>query len=41
MRGEADERVASAAVAPETVPQVQAIVRIANRYSMRLARISS
>ena len=34
--GEPDEKVASAAVAPETVPQVQQIVRIANRYSIPL-----
>jgi 4-cresol dehydrogenase (hydroxylating) len=39
--GEADERVASAAVAPETVPEIQEIVRIANRYSIPLYTIST
>ena len=40
-RGEADERVASAAVAPETVEQVQKIVRTANQYSIPLYTIST
>ena len=39
--GEPDEKVASAAVAPETVEQVQQIVRIANRYSVPLYTIST
>ena len=37
-KGEAEDRVPSAAVAPDTVEQVQAIVRIANRYSSRSGR---
>jgi (+)-pinoresinol hydroxylase len=39
--GEPTERVASAAVAPETVPQVQQIVQIANEYSIPLYTIST
>ena len=39
--GEPGEKVASAAVAPETVPQVQQIVKIANRYSIPLYTIST
>ncbi len=39
--GEPDEKVASAAVAPETVAQVQQIVKIANRYSIPLYTIST
>jgi 4-cresol dehydrogenase (hydroxylating) len=39
--GEPEERVASAAVAPETVEQVQQIVRIANQYSIPLYTIST
>lgn len=39
--GEADERVASAAVAPATVEQVQAVVRAANRYRIPLYAIST
>jgi 4-cresol dehydrogenase (hydroxylating) len=39
--GEADERVASAAVAPETVEQVQRIVKIASQYSIPLYTIST
>jgi (+)-pinoresinol hydroxylase len=39
--GEPDERVASAAVAPVTVEQVQAIVRLANRYRVPLYPIST
>ena len=38
---ETDERVASAAVAPNTVAQVQEIVRIANRYRIPLYAIST
>jgi FAD/FMN-containing dehydrogenase len=41
MWGEADEKVASAAVAPETVEQIQQIVRVANRYSIPLYTIST
>jgi FAD/FMN-containing dehydrogenase len=41
MWDEADEKVASAAVAPETVEQIQQIVRIANRYSIPLYTIST
>lgn len=39
--GEAEERVASAAVAPDRVEQVQEIVRIANRYKIPLYPIST
>src|SRR5215470_6336453 len=39
--GEPGEKIASAAVAPETVPQVQQIVKIANRYSIPLYTIST
>lgn len=38
---EEEERVASAAVAPNTVEEVQAIVRIANRYGVPLYPIST
>ena len=41
LRGEEDEKYASAAVAPTTVEEVQAIVRIANRYSIPLYTIST
>jgi FAD/FMN-containing dehydrogenase len=40
-RDERDERVASAAVAPAGVEQVQAIVRLANRYGVPLYPIST
>ncbi|HET7132182.1 MAG TPA: FAD-binding oxidoreductase [Gammaproteobacteria bacterium] len=39
--GEADERMASAAVAPTTVEQVQAIVKVANEYALPLYPIST
>ena len=39
--GEADERIASAAIAPETVEQIQRIVGIANRFSIPLYTIST
>ncbi len=39
--GEPDERVASGAVAPSTVEQVQAVVRIANQYRIPLYAIST
>ena len=39
--GEPDERVAAAAVAPDSVEQVQAVVRIANRYRIPLYPIST
>ena len=39
--GETSERIASAAVAPETVEQVQKIVRTANQYSVPLYTIST
>ncbi|MFL2840570.1 MAG: FAD-binding oxidoreductase [Pseudohongiellaceae bacterium] len=39
--GEEDERVASAAVAPANVEEVQQIVRIANRYQIPLYPIST
>ena len=39
--GEPDERVASAAVAPAKVEEVQQIVRIANRYRIPLYPIST
>ncbi|HUQ51603.1 MAG TPA: FAD-binding oxidoreductase [Gammaproteobacteria bacterium] len=41
LREEPDERVASAAVAPATVEQVQAILRAANRYRVPLYPIST
>jgi FAD/FMN-containing dehydrogenase len=40
-RGEEEDKYASAAVAPETVEQVQAVVRIANRFSIPLYTIST
>jgi FAD/FMN-containing dehydrogenase len=40
-KGEAEDRVPSAAVAPNTVEQVQAVVRIANRYRVPLWTIST
>jgi 4-cresol dehydrogenase (hydroxylating) len=40
-RGERDERFASAAVAPESVEQVQDVVRIANRRRLPLYAISA
>lgn len=39
--GEGEERVASAAVAPDSVEEVQEIVRIANRYRIPLYPIST
>jgi len=39
--GEAEDRVASAAVAPDSTEQVQAIVRIANKYKLPLWTIST
>jgi len=39
--GEAAEKVASAAVAPDSVAQIQQIVRIANRYKVPLYTIST
>jgi (+)-pinoresinol hydroxylase len=39
--GEPEERTASAAVAPDSVPQVQEIVRIANQYKVPLYPIST
>ena len=39
--GEAEEKVASAALAPDSVEQVQQIVRIANRFSIPLYTIST
>jgi (+)-pinoresinol hydroxylase len=41
LMGQPDERVASAAVAPDTVEQVQQIVRIANRRRLPLYAIST
>ena len=41
VHGEPEERVASAAVAPDRVEQVQEIVRIANRYSIPLYPVST
>jgi (+)-pinoresinol hydroxylase len=38
---EAEERVASAAVAPSTLEQVQAVVRVANQYRIPLYAIST
>src|SRR5688572_30605689 len=40
-KGEAEDRVPSAAVAPDTVEQVQAVVRIANRHRIPLWTIST
>ncbi len=39
--GEPEERVASAAVAPQTLEQVQAVVRVANQYRVPLYAIST
>src|SRR5690606_41985053 len=39
--GEADEKVASAAIGPESAEQVQAIVRIANEFRVPLYPIST
>ncbi len=39
--GEKDERVASAAVAPDNVEQVQQVVRIANKYKIPIYPIST
>src|ERR1700734_2110790 len=39
--GEADELIASAAVAPEGVEQVQKVVRIANRYKIPIYPVST
>ena len=39
--GEADERMASAAVAPNSVEQVQDIVQVANQYGLPLYPIST
>ena len=39
--GEAEERVASAAVAPASTEEVQAVVRIANRYKIPIYPIST
>jgi len=39
--GEADELVASAAVAPESVEQVQKVVRIANQYKVPIYPVST
>jgi (+)-pinoresinol hydroxylase len=41
LRGEEEEKYASAAVSPTTVEQIQQIVRIANRYSIPLYTIST
>jgi FAD/FMN-containing dehydrogenase len=41
LKGQADERLASAAVAPDNVEQVQQIVRLANRYKIPLYPIST
>lgn len=41
LAGQPDERLASAAVAPSTTEQVQAIVRIANQYRIPLYAIST
>ncbi|WP_066555926.1 FAD-binding oxidoreductase [Croceicoccus bisphenolivorans] len=41
LRGDEDERTASAAVAPQSVEEVQAIVRIANEHSIPLYTIST
>jgi FAD/FMN-containing dehydrogenase len=39
--GEPEERVASAAVAPQTLEQVQAVVKVANQYRVPLYAIST
>jgi FAD/FMN-containing dehydrogenase len=39
--GEPEERVASAAVAPQTLEQVQAVVKVANQYQVPLYAIST
>jgi FAD/FMN-containing dehydrogenase len=39
--GEPEERLASAAVAPETVEQVQSVVRIANQYKIPIYPVST
>ena len=39
--GEPEERVASAAVAPATVEEVQQVVKVANQYKVPLYRIST
>lgn len=41
IRGEPEERIASAAVAPSTAEEVQAVVRIANKYGVPLYPIST
>jgi 4-cresol dehydrogenase (hydroxylating) len=41
LAGQPDERLASAAVAPSTTEQVQAIVRIASQYRIPLYAIST
>jgi 4-cresol dehydrogenase (hydroxylating) len=41
LKGKPDERIASAAVAPDSTEQVQAIVRIANRHGIPLYTIST
>lgn len=41
IRDQPDERTASAAVAPQTPEQVQAIIRVANQYSIPLYTIST
>jgi (+)-pinoresinol hydroxylase len=41
LRGEPDERQASAAVAPASAEQVQAVVRVANRHGIPLYTIST
>jgi (+)-pinoresinol hydroxylase len=41
MRGEPDERLASAAVAPDRVEQVQEILRVANRFRIPMYAIST
>jgi FAD/FMN-containing dehydrogenase len=40
-KGEAEERVASAAVAPKTVDEVQTVVRAANQYKIPIYTIST
>src|SRR5262249_35210781 len=40
-RGEPEERMASAAVAPESVEQVQQVVRTANRYKIPIYPVST
>ena len=39
--GEPEEKIASAAVAPASVEQVQAVVRVANKYKIPLYAIST